>query len=433
MQSFTHIHCIGIGGIHVSAVARLLKARGVRVSGSDAIESDETTRLRTEGIDVTVGHDSANVPADTQAVVYSDAVPESNPERVEAAHRNLPSLDSHRFLGQLFADATQIVVTGTHGKSTTTAMVGKLLEAAGEDPTVVVGTRVPGWGAGNLRIGRTDLIVVEGDEFKSHVLSYRPTVLALTNIEWDHPDIFKTEAAYIDLFREAIERVSPPNGAVVYHAEDAQSAALVAQDADRITAIPVAANNLPPLHLPGEHNRKNAALARAAVCAYQKDVDLGVVNDALAAFPGVWRRFERVGELHGAPVISDYGHHPTEIRETLAAAKEAYPDHRIVLCYQPHQHARTKRLFNDFIPVLAQADALILAPIYDVPGREEAEYADISSQALLDALPPSSAPRRAASSLEDAEQQLRDIAQPNDLILVMGAGTIDTVARHLAT
>ncbi|MEN9557757.1 MAG: hypothetical protein RL141_126 [Candidatus Parcubacteria bacterium] len=408
MKPFTQVHLIGIGGIHVSAVARLLKARGVAISGSDAVEGEEVARLRAEGIAVTIGHAAENLPATADAVVYSDAVPEENPERVEAVKRSLPLFDSHCFLGQLFADATQIVITGTHGKSTTTAMVGKILEAAGENPTVVVGTRVPGWEYGNLRIGRDDLLVVEGDEYKSHVLSYRPTVLAITNMEWDHPDIFLTPELYAELFRKA-EASVVSGGTVVRGGEELNIA----------------------LQIPGAHNRQNAALARAAVLAYKKDVRPDVITKTLTDFPGVWRRFERVGTFNGAPVVSDYGHHPTEVRETLKAAREAFPDRRIVLCYQPHQRARTKQLFNDFVPVLASADALILVEIYDVPGREEVEYADVSSIKLLETLPPSNHPRSYAPDIADTERQLRKIARSNDLILVMGAGTIDKVARRL--
>lgn len=408
MESYKRIHFVGIGGIHVSAVARLCKARGANVSGSDAVESDEVVKLRAEGIKVTVGHHPANIPPGTEVIVYSDAVRGTNPERLFAHEHHMASFDSHKFLGKLFAKATQIVVSGTHGKSTTTAMVGKILEAAGEDPTVVVGTRVPGWEYGNLRIGRDDLLVVEGDEYRSHVLSYRPSVLAITNIEWDHPDVFRTEEAYRDLFRQA--EASVVQGGTVVHGGEGMDIVL---------------------KIPGAHNRQNAALAAAAVRAYKKTIPEDVIKKALQEFPGVWRRFERVGEFNGAPVISDYGHHPTEVRETLNAAREAFPDRRILLCYQPHQRARTKQLFADFIPVLAEADALILAEIYDVPGREEAEYADITSQKLVDALPPSDKPRSYAADLADAEKQIRAIAKPNDLILIMGAGTIDQVARNL--
>lgn len=401
-------HCIGIGGIHVSAVARLLAHRGARVTGSDAVESDEVTRLRAEGIPVTIGHDAANVPKDVDVVIYSDAVPEDNPERVEAKSRDIPMQDTHRFLGGLFRAARQIVVTGTHGKSTTTAMVGAILTAAGADPTVVVGTRVPGFDQGNLRIGRDDLLVVEGDEYRSHVLSYAPTVLAITNIEWDHPDVFPTFEAYKDLFEKAAASVKP-DGTVIRGPVE----------------IPA---DLHPI-VPGAMNRQNAALALAACRAFDPLLDLDLAVKTLNAFPGVWRRFERVGDFNGAPVMSDYGHHPTEIRETLAAAREAFPDRRLVLCYEPHQHARTKGLFDDFVEVLKQPDVLVLAEIYDVPGREETAQ-DVSSQKLLEAIG-SSPTRFFARDPADAERQLRDLIQPNDVVLVMGAGTIDQTARNL--
>jgi UDP-N-acetylmuramate--alanine ligase len=402
-------HCIGIGGIHVSAVARLLQSRGVTVTGSDGVQSDETDRLNAEGIKVTIGHDAANVPADVDVIIYSDAVPETNPERAEAAKRQTPSFDTHSFLGLMFSDARQVVITGSHGKSTTTAMVGKILEAAGVNPTVVVGTRVPGFEKGNLRIGREDLLVVEGDEFRSHVLAYKPTVLAITNKEWDHPDVFPTEHSYFELFEKAKSLVSS-GGKVIEGPIDIA----------------------PDLHLavPGEMNVKNASLALATALAFDPSLDRNVLVDELNKFPGVWRRFERVGEFNGALVISDYAHHPTEVRETLKAARQAYPDRRLVLCYQPHQHARTKGLFPDFVKVLAEPDVLVLAEIYDVPGRKEEKDASVSSKAIIEQLTAPSL-RSYAPDIADAERQLRDLTQPNDLILVMGAGPIDKVARNL--
>ena len=408
-------HCIGIGGIHVSAVARLLVAHGATVTGSDAVDGDEITRLRDEGITVTIGHDAANIPQDVDVIIDSDAVPEENPERIEAKTHNIGLFDTHAFLGLLFSNARQVVITGTHGKSTTTAMVGKILEAAGMDPTVVVGTRVPGFPRGNLRIGRDDLLVVEGDEYRSHVLSYRPTILAITNIEWDHPDVFPTFESYKQLFKNAEANLQ--SGGALIDASSGRDAAQLRPPA-----------NL-QLSVPGEMNRRNAAMALAACRALDPNLDEALAIKTLNAFPGVWRRFERVGEFNGAPVISDYGHHPTEIRETLKAAREAYPDKRLVLCYQPHQHARTKGLFDDFVRALAEPDVLLLAEIYDVPGREEIAQ-DVTSKQLLEAIGHSPT-RFYSSSLEDAERQLRSLIQPNDLVLIMGAGTIDQVARSL--
>src|SRR3989344_1258368 len=401
-------HCIGIGGIHVSAVARLLVARRVRVTGSDTVAGEETERLIAEGIPVAIADTASNIPADAEVIIFSDAVPEESLERQEAKRRAILSFDTHQFLGMLFSGARQIIITGTHGKSTTAAMVGKVLEAIGADPTVVVGTRVPGFEKGNLRIGRTDLLVVEGDEYRSHVLSYVPTVLAITNIEWDHPDVFPTFESYQALFQKAVASVVP-GGAVV-------------RDVPMATDL--------KLRVPGEMNVRNASLALATVLTFDPAIDRSVAIRALNEFSGVWRRFEHVGDFNGAPVISDYGHHPTEIRETLKAARSAYPDRRLVLRYQPHQHPRTKGLLEDFVRILAEPDVLILAEIYDVPGRKEAKDAHVSSQQILQQLQ-APAIRSYAKDIAEAEQQLRKIIQPTDLVLVMGAGTIDTVARNL--
>jgi UDP-N-acetylmuramate--alanine ligase len=429
-QAVKKAHCVGIGGIHVSAVARLLKARGVTVSGSDGVQSEETDKLLGEGVMVTIGHAADHVPSDVDVIIYSDAVPEENPERDLARLRNIPSYDTHAFLGLLFQDAKQIVITGSHGKSTTTAMVGKILEAAGADPTVVVGTRVPGFPLGNLRIGRSDLLVVEGDEYRSHVLSYRPTVLAINNIEWDHPDVFPTAESYDALFIAAIAKVSS-DGAVILNADgihDGLLSRLMETAKQRgLKTVTVDQDDSFTLKIPGAMNLRNATMAMASVYTFDPTITADVLIQSLKDFPGVWRRFERVGTFNSASIVSDYAHHPTEVRETLKAARAAYPDQRLVVCYQPHQHARTKGLFADFVSVLGEPDVLVLAEIYDVPGRKEEKDADISSQKLIAAIGKGSY----APDIGDAERQLRALIQPNDLVLVMGAGPIDKVARNL--
>lgn len=265
-------HCIGIGGIHVSAVARLLHARGVTVTGSDAVATEETARLIEQGIPVTIGQTAANIPAQVDVVVYSDAVPESQPERQEAIARGIPCFDSHQFLGELFRGAAQIIVTGTHGKSTTTAMIGLMLEAADADPTVVMGTRVLNFPLHNLRVGRKEVLVAEGDEYRSHVLHYEPTILVLNNIEWDHPDVFPTLEAYVAMFGAAIDLVQK-GGTVVYNENDEEVRRLV--ERKRVTLEKrgvrlVRADDpsrIPQLHLrvPGKMNLQNAAMALATV------------------------------------------------------------------------------------------------------------------------------------------------------------------------
>jgi UDP-N-acetylmuramate--alanine ligase len=459
IQAIKRAHCIGIGGIHVSAIARLLKSRAVNVSGSDAVAGDETKMLESEGIRVTIGHGAQNITQDADVVIYSHAVQESNPELVEAKRLNIPAIDTHSFLAQSFADAEQIVVTGTHGKSTTTALLGSAVAACGGDPTVVVGTRVPGFDKGNLRLGSPNLLVVEGDEYRSHVLSYSPFILVFNNAELDHTDIFPTLEAYLEMFGKAIDLVRD-GGSLIYNAEDDNVASLVSARgtqlaARKVNVVSVGLNTgdvrfTSPtvkdgrwntritlsdkrmievaLHIPGEMNARNAAMAAAAVVAWKPDADIALIAQALADFRGCWRRFENVGTFNGATVISDYGHHPSEVRETLKAARTGYAGQRLVLCYQPHQHARTKGLFKDFVQVLAEPDVLILAEIYDVPGREEEKDADVTGQTLANAIGPKAS---YAKDLDDAEMQLRQTIRPNNVVLVMGAGTIDQVARRL--
>jgi UDP-N-acetylmuramate--alanine ligase len=459
IQAIKRAHCIGVGGIHVSAIARLLRSHDVKVSGSDAVEGDETKILASDGVTITIGHRAQNVPHNADVVIYTHAVPEDNPELVEAKRLNIPVIDTHSFLSQLFTGAEQIVVTGTHGKSTTTSLLGTAIAACGGNPTVVVGTRVPGFSKGNLRLGSPDLLVVEGDEYRSHVLSYSPSILVLNNAELDHTDIFPTFEAYLEMFGKAVDLVRD-GGAVVYNAEDENVVALMSArstklEARRIGVVSVGINagdvrfTSPTvkderwhtqvalkdgrmievaLHIPGEMNARNAAMAAATVVVWKPEADVAVIAQALADFSGCWRRFENVGVFNGAPVISDYGHHPSEIRETLKAARAGYPGRRLVLCYQPHQHARTKGLFKDFVQVLTEPDMLILAEIYDVPGREEEKDADVTGQTLAKAI---GAKASYAKDLDDAEKQLRQRVQPNDVVLVMGAGTIDQVARRL--
>jgi UDP-N-acetylmuramate--alanine ligase len=464
MIDYKRVHCIGIGGIHVSAVAKLLKAGGVSVSGSDAAEHELTNDLRKAGFDVKIGHGAENVGKDVEVVVFSHAVPEDNPELVEAKKRGIGTYDTHAFLAKMFKGRDQIVVTGTHGKSTTTAMLGAALMAVKANPTVVVGTKCSVFSDGNLQIGSEDLLIVEGDEYRRHVLEYDPKILVLNNVEFDHPDAFADMDAYAAMFRELIGKVRT-GGVIVFNADDERCAGLVKSELDSLKeregsvisvgrdagmirfAKPHAdkgrwASSLKAMNseyldfeltVPGEMNVRNAAMAITAAVGYDVDANPGDIAAALEKFPGCWRRFERVGSLNGAIVISDYGHHPTEIKETLKAARAAYPDRRIVLCYQPHHRNRTKGLFGEFVTAFDGADALLMSEIYDVPGRESKEDADVSSSQIVEAIKKND-PDRAVEFVGDlasTEKRLRGVIRPGDLVLLMGAGTIDGVARRI--
>ncbi|MBU0646638.1 UDP-N-acetylmuramate--L-alanine ligase [Patescibacteria group bacterium] len=437
------IHFIGIGGIGMSALAKLMKSRGHAVTGSDLVLSDITKDLEQFGIQVFEDHLAQNVPTDADLVVYSGAVPESNPERVQAKKLGIKQVTYGQMLGEVSKEYLTIAVSGTNGKSTTTAMLGKILEAAGFDPTVLVGTYVPGFAHGNLRLGQSRFFVVEGCEYQANMLNMEPAMIVLTNIEEDHLDYYRDLDHIRQTFQKFVDKLTG-EGKCVVNARDPQSQKLTIQNpvtygfqtkADykgwkRITAVGKQAFELAKhgkiiLQIPGEFNVENALAAAAA--ALELGVKFKDCQKALKEFPGAWRRFERVGEFMGATIISDYGHHPTAIEGTLKAAKEFFPKRRIILCFQPHQHSRTKELFDDFVKVLSKAENLIIPEIYGVSGRTEPEAAEISSLDLVKKIPRS----EYAPDLPTAEQMLRDKIQKDDVVIIMGAGDVDQIARNL--
>ncbi len=448
IDSYKHIHCVGIGGIGISAIAKFLLAHGKSVTGSDTSASSITRDLEARGLKITIGHVADNLPADADLVVYTEAASEDNLERAEAKQRGLKQLGHFDFLGELSKEYRTICVTGTHGKSTTTAMTGLIFEAAGLDPTVFVGSLVPGWKDGNLRFGKSDILIIEGDEYKKKMLKLHPETTLITNVEADHLDVYTdlndieqsfhqlgrqtSQTVFLNVFEQARHIYSGEGQAkeklfgtellghrqfpCFWHRHHAQ------RDIDngwqRLGGI--------ELQVPGEFNMLNALGARALAREYGINDD--VTRRALKAFTGIWRRFEKVGELNGATIISDYGHHPTAIKATLTAAKEFYPGRRLVLLFEPHQHSRTKDLFDDFVTSFDQADVAIISEIYHVAGRV-ADEDDVSSKHIVDQI--GSPQVSYAKNLVAAEAQLRSIIERDDIVIVMGAGDIDKVARNL--
>lgn len=465
---FSCVHFIGIGGIHVSAIAKLLLSQGVSVSGSDLSENEQTRELVAQGVAVKIGHTAENIPPEAQVVVFSSAAAVTNPERVETARRGLPSFNSHQFLGLLGEGMKQIVITGTHGKSTTTAMMALVAKEAGLDPTIVVGTRVPQLSGGNVEIGHSEWLIVEGDEFDHHFLSYRPTVLVINNIEGDHFDIYPTIEAMVDAYRDLLKFVSD-GGVIVANTDDVRVRALLNEQREALRArririftigtaedatICILSRTMHEgrqrihirsketqettevvLGIPGSMNAFNAAMCFGVseALSFPKEKTIA----ALLSFRGIWRRLERVDDREGITVFSDYGHHPTAVTKTLEAIKEFYPDRRLVLCFQPHHRNRTKHLFLEFVPSFDLANALILVEIYDVAGRDAAEDDDISSQDLCDAIRHHDADRGVKRPLEFAKdasmarKQLRELKRSGDVIIIMGAGSIYTIAPEI--
>lgn len=446
------IHIIGAGGVGLSAAGKFLVLKGKEVTGTDIKATELTEEFESTGALVKIGHAPELVTKTTDLVIFSSAVPEDDPERVRAKELGVRQLSYFEFLGELSKNYTTIVVTGTNGKSTTTAMLGKILITAGLDPTIFVGTQVPGFEYKNLQVGSSDLLLVEGCEYQANMLHLNPDMIVLTNIEEDHLDFYRDLDHIRTTFQGFVDKLPPKDGLLIRNTNDPESMKLEANrivsygfeteahvvGSNRMTESGKQSFDLTHAHeelgtvelmMPGRFNVENALAAMTV--ALKLGIDFKTIVKGLKNFSGIWRRFEFVGELAGAPIISDYGHHPVAIADTLKAAREFYPDKKILLCFQPHQHARTIELFDEFVPSFDAADQLIVAEIYDVAGRDE-EREEISSQKLVEAINDrGQAKAEYAKDLVEAEQMVRDLAGPDDVILIMGAGDIDEVARKL--
>lgn len=444
------IHMIGIGGIGMSALAQILLARGAPVSGSDAHRSPMTERLAALGAAVTIGHRSEVVEGAERAVI-SDAIPADNPELRRAGEIGLPVQRRSELLAELMAGRRGIAVSGTHGKTTVTAMLGLALAEAGLDPTVVLGGEYAPFG-GNARIGRGDWFVAEACEAYESFLHLTPDIAVVTNIEPDHLDHHKTEDHLRESFARFLARV-PRGGTLVLSADRPELETLrlpegrsivrygTAQGADVRASDPAAAAEgrckllvdgeaAGELRVPaaGMHNVMNALAATAA--AWCAGVAPSVSAAALAKFSGVARRFEVVGEAGGVTIVDDYAHHPTEVAAAIEAARAAFPGRRIVAVFQPHLYSRTRDFAAGFAEALTAADQAVVTDIY--PARET-PLPGVSSELILGPLRDSvgeDAVRAVAK--ENLMAQLAADVRPGDVVLAMGAGDIGDTARELA-
>lgn len=443
------IHCLGIGGIGVSAIARVLHTLGSRVTGTDVASSVITRALTSEGMHINIGPSrAALLPPDADLVIYSNAIPETNAELKKARRLGIPVLSYPEFLGLFMRRYVPLIVSGTHGKSTTTAMLASIFIAAGEDPTVIVGTHVPQLGA-NAHVGLGKYCIVEGDEYKAAFHHYLPAGLIINNIEADHLDFYKTETRVVQAFNTLAKKV-PAHGIIVALATDPRVVRAlrrvrakvitfgsevgdyyVAHQEQRGEVTYAQVRGLErfdlELRVPGEHNLRNALAA--AVLALSFGISITHVKQGLLSFRGTWRRFEVKGTVHGRTIIDDYAHHPTEIRATLAAARVAFPGRRIWCIFQPHSTHRTKSLFNDFIHAFQNCDTLIVTDIYLVPGRETAERLAMPRMtAAISAVHPD------VHYLKTFGHIVRCVVSSSargDVIITMGAGTITEVSDML--
>lgn len=457
------IHFVGVGGSGMSGIAEVLLNLGYQISGSDIQESAVTRRLSDLGAHVTIGHDAHNVDG-VGAIVVSSAVSDDNPEVRAARAANIPVVPRALMLAELMRLKRGIAVAGTHGKTTTTSLVATVLAGGDLDPTFVIGGRLTSAGA-NARLGQGEYIVVEADESDASFLNLLPVMAIITNIDADHMgtyghDVAKLKSAFVEFtqrlpfygsailcmddpnVREIMPFVSRPvttygieSDALVRAVNVRAKGTHMCFDVQRRSgnaSLPVLSISL---NLPGRHNVLNA-LAAIAV-ATELGVPDQAIASALAAFNGVGRRFTQVGEFPVSAargggtfrLVDDYGHHPVEMAATLAAARGAWPDRRIVLAFQPHRYTRTRDCFEDFVRVLGSADAVLLTEVY---AAGEAPLVAADGRTLMRAL-------RVAGKVEpvfvedvaDLPKAILDFVQPDDVVVVMGAGSISRIPARI--
>jgi UDP-N-acetylmuramate--alanine ligase len=437
------IHFVGIGGIGMSGIAEVLLNLGYKVSGSDLRQSDTTERLAAIGGEIHIGHARENL-VDVDVVVTSTAVRVDNPEVVEALARMIPVIPRAEMLAELMRMKYGIAIAGTHGKTTTTSMVATVLTHGGIDPTIVIGGKLNTLGS-NAKLGQGKFLVAEADESDGSFLKLSPTIAVVTNIDADHLDFYSGIEEIKDTFVDFINKV-PFYGMAVLCLDDRNIGEIiprvkkrfvtygVSSQADiRATNIRLAGNSTSfvahykgyrmgdiSFGMPGRHNVLNA-LACIAV-AMELDVPFARIQEGFAQFGGVGRRFQIKGDVGGVMVVDDYGHHPAEIRATLAAGKNGWPERRLVVAFQPHRYSRTKELFDEFVTAFYDADVLIVTDIY---AASEQPIEGVTAEALANAI------RRHGqkdvtfiADREDIPNHLAGIVQPGDIVLTLGAGNI---------
>ncbi len=419
LKNIKRAHFVGIGGIGMSALAQFFVHEGVDVSGSDMAVSPVTELLESNGVKVVIGHRVENIPEGADVLVYSDAISKDNVERVEATRRNIPQYSYFQMLGEISVGKRTVAVAGTHGKTTTTAMLGKILSDAGVSPTVIVGSITRDFNS-NYLFGSSDLFVVEACEYKDHLLELSPEILVITNLEWDHTDYFQSLPALQETFRKAIARV-PKNGAIITNPSDKNIAPLLVSAVPRV--IDYTEENVPVLTFPGEFNMMNARAAQSAARAVLPDISQKTINTSLTSFKGTWRRFEYKGKTeNGVDVYDDYAHHPTEVRATLGALRaKTQGQGKLFVVFQAHLFSRTRDLLDDFAHAFVDADDIIIAPIY---GAREKDDGTVSNKILSQRIAKTGTPARPIDSFEEIKTYLKTNARSGDTIITMGAGDI---------
>ena len=455
MRRIHTIHFVGIGGSGMSGIAEVLLNLGYSVQGSDLKAGEATQRLTRLGARVMIGHRAENV-AGADVVVVSSAIDATNPEVAQALAGRVPVVKRAEMLGELMRFRYSIAVAGTHGKTTTTSLVASVLAEGGEDPTFVIGGRLKS-AAANARLGAGRYLVAEADESDASFLHLQPMIAIVTNVDADHlgthgGDFAKLKESFVEFLHNL-----PFYGLAIVCIDDAEAAGLIpsiarpyltygyGEDADvravnidrrgALSRFDVLRPGREPLavslNLPGRHNVLNA-LAAIAV-ATELEVDDAAIQRALAGFQGIDRRLQWLGDVQVAAgrvtLVDDYGHHPTEVAATLEAARQGWPDRRVVLVFQPHRYTRTRDLLDEFARVLSEADALVVAEVYPAG---EAPIAGADGKALCRAIRSRGRVEPVLlKSLDELPRALADVLRDGDVVLTMGAGSIGAAAHDL--
>lgn len=429
------VHFIGIGGIGMSALARFYHSKGWRISGSDLQSSEITEELAKEGMQIAIGrHKAANVPKEATLVIRTAATPLTNVEVKRAITRGIPVRLYAEELGVLTRQYRTVTISGSHGKSTTTALTALVMQEGSLDPTVILGTKLKEFGNSNFRRGKGSYFVLEADEYNRSFLHFSPQIAIVTNIDAEHLDTYKTVEGVEQAFKQYLEKI-PKDGVIIANHDDERLRrvagrfnnnvvwySLESPEADTVRAI---------IQIPGDHNVSNA------LAALMLGRTLGIPEHAILSvigrYRGAWRRFEFKGMINGGYIYNDYGHHPSEIRATLAAARATFPFRRVLCVFQPHQYARLAYNWDGFIQAFDGADRVILLPVYEVAGRDakKAKHT-VNSEKLAHELI-LRGKNAAHLTFEEAPKEIPPMLRQGDVVLMMGAGNIYDLTNEMVS
>ncbi|MDF2379045.1 MAG: UDP-N-acetylmuramate--L-alanine ligase [Candidatus Gracilibacteria bacterium] len=419
------VYCIGIGGIGLSAVAKILSHQGHEVSGSDSSKASLEKNLSGSGIHTFSSQVAENITTDLELIIYSEAVSEDNPERVRATELGIKQMNYAHALAMVSEGRRLIAITGTHGKTTVTGMLSSVLIDANLDPTIVIGSTMDKLNNQNFRLGSSEWFLAEACEYRENFLPLNPEIVLINNLEPDHIDYFKTDENYYAAYQKLIEKI-PAHGWLILFKEDSNYLDLSKVKGKVMQlAKEECRKEIYTLKVPGNHNQQNAyAVSKVAE---KCGVPMKLIQHGLKDFKGTWRRFEYKGEVNGAKIYDDYGHHPTEIVATIQAAREWYPDKHLTVVFQPHQYSRTHAFFEEFSHSFDEASDVWITDIYSA--RDTQDDLDATSSEKL------------VSSINNIESryipfdqlpvEIRKHADPYHVYLVMGAGSIGTIFDQL--